>query len=353
MVFSSIQAYLDQSNWQQQLNQPIGIGGTTSGNPQFPPALQPPPPPPHGMGGGPGNPGSIRPGSMSDRARMANIPMPEAALKCPRCESTNTKFCYFNNYSLSQPRHFCKTCRRYWTRGGSLRNVPVGGGCRRNKRSKGRGSSSNSPVSGGGGDLQNSGSTSSISLTSSGANSRGSLLGMMPQLQLPPLRFITPLSQLTEFNPGESALNYGGLSGPSVVTTDQMNFHTMNISPLGGGYATEQWRMQAAQISSLAGLDLASNLYPFQSVNLEATNYVNEGGLIRPKNMISSSGLSTQMASVKMEDNNNNFNNQEVNLSRPFLGAQGNDYHQWATNTSSANWTDLSGFSSSSGTNPM
>ncbi|KAK1326739.1 Dof zinc finger protein DOF1.4 [Acorus calamus] len=47
----------------------------------------------------------------------------------------NTKFCYYNNYSLSQPRHFCKSCKRYWTRGGTLRNVPVGGGCRRkNKR---------------------------------------------------------------------------------------------------------------------------------------------------------------------------------------------------------------------------
>ncbi|XP_028757099.1 dof zinc finger protein DOF2.4-like [Neltuma alba] len=79
---------------------------------------------------------SIRPGSMADRARLAKIPPPEAALKCPRCESTNTKFCYFNNYSLSQPRHFCKTCRRYWTRGGALRNVPVGGGCRRNKKTK-------------------------------------------------------------------------------------------------------------------------------------------------------------------------------------------------------------------------
>nr|QPM65713.1 Dof transcription factor [Betula platyphylla]QYF06656.1 Dof [Betula platyphylla] len=62
-------------------------------------------------------------------------PQPEQALKCPRCDSTNTKFCYYNNYSLSQPRYFCKSCRRYWTKGGTLRNVPVGGGCRKNKRS--------------------------------------------------------------------------------------------------------------------------------------------------------------------------------------------------------------------------
>ncbi|XP_074566872.1 dof zinc finger protein DOF2.1-like [Curcuma longa] len=58
----------------------------------------------------------------------------EQCLKCPRCESANTKFCYYNNYSLSQPRYFCKACRRYWTQGGSLRNVPVGGGCRKNKK---------------------------------------------------------------------------------------------------------------------------------------------------------------------------------------------------------------------------
>ncbi|KAF8022921.1 hypothetical protein BT93_F0436 [Corymbia citriodora subsp. variegata] len=53
------------------------------------------------------------------------------ALPCPRCDSINTKFCYFNNYNLSQPRHFCKSCRRYWTQGGTLRNVPVGGGSRK------------------------------------------------------------------------------------------------------------------------------------------------------------------------------------------------------------------------------
>ncbi|RDX76207.1 Dof zinc finger protein DOF5.3, partial [Mucuna pruriens] len=61
---------------------------------------------------------------------------PQQPQKCPRCDSLNTKFCYYNNYSLSQPRYFCKTCRRYWTQGGTLRNVPVGGGCRKGKRAK-------------------------------------------------------------------------------------------------------------------------------------------------------------------------------------------------------------------------
>lgn len=56
--------------------------------------------------------------------------------KCPRCDSTNTKFCYFNNYSRTQPRHFCRACCRYWTEGGTLRSVPAGGGVRKNKRRK-------------------------------------------------------------------------------------------------------------------------------------------------------------------------------------------------------------------------
>ncbi|XP_051121685.1 dof zinc finger protein DOF1.8-like [Andrographis paniculata] len=71
-------------------------------------------------------------------------PEKEQALNCPRCNSTNTKFCYYNNYSLSQPRYFCKGCRRYWTNGGTLRNVPVGGGSRKNRRPSSSSSSSSS-----------------------------------------------------------------------------------------------------------------------------------------------------------------------------------------------------------------
>ncbi|KDP28460.1 hypothetical protein JCGZ_14231 [Jatropha curcas] len=72
---------------------------------------------------------------------------PQEQLNCPRCNSTNTKFCYYNNYSLTQPRYFCKTCRRYWTEGGSLRNVPVGGGSRKNKRSTSSAAASSSASS--------------------------------------------------------------------------------------------------------------------------------------------------------------------------------------------------------------
>ncbi|KFK34290.1 hypothetical protein AALP_AA5G126000 [Arabis alpina] len=68
-------------------------------------------------------------------------------LPCPRCDSSNTKFCYYNNYNFSQPRHFCKSCRRYWTHGGTLRDIPIGGGTRKSaKRSRTCSSSASSAV---------------------------------------------------------------------------------------------------------------------------------------------------------------------------------------------------------------
>ncbi|XP_030521810.2 cyclic dof factor 1-like isoform X2 [Rhodamnia argentea] len=58
---------------------------------------------------------------------------PDKILPCPRCNSMDTKFCYYNNYNVNQPRHFCRACQRYWTAGGTMRNVPVGAGRRKNK----------------------------------------------------------------------------------------------------------------------------------------------------------------------------------------------------------------------------
>ncbi|CAN8264656.1 unnamed protein product [Cochlearia groenlandica] len=66
---------------------------------------------------------------------------PTKIIPCPRCKSMETKFCYYNNYNVNQPRHFCKACQRYWTSGGTMRSVPVGAGRRKNKNN----SSSSSP----------------------------------------------------------------------------------------------------------------------------------------------------------------------------------------------------------------
>ncbi|KAG7548554.1 Zinc finger Dof-type [Arabidopsis suecica] len=66
-------------------------------------------------------------------SQEAKLKKPDKILPCPRCSSMETKFCYYNNYNVNQPRHFCKKCQRYWTAGGTMRNVPVGAGRRKNK----------------------------------------------------------------------------------------------------------------------------------------------------------------------------------------------------------------------------
>ncbi|XP_068644216.1 dof zinc finger protein DOF3.6-like [Aristolochia californica] len=324
MVFPSAPVYLDPPNWQQQHNHQ-----QVCENLQHPP--QPPPP-----ATGPGGAGSIRPGSMADRARLAKLPQPEQALKCPRCDSTNTKFCYFNNYSLSQPRHFCKTCRRYWTRGGALRNVPVGGGCRRNKRSKG--SSSKSPASA---DRQT-GSASASSIPPSSCTS--DVLGHLaphPQHQLP---FMATLHHLSDYGAADIGLNFGGIH-PTVGSAtggggSDMDFQMCGASSSGGGAilsggTSEHWRIpQVQQFSYLTGLEPPPALYPFE----EGVEHPYSGGAAAQLRAKPPSSSVTQMAPVKMEGND-----QGLNLPRHFLGMSGNDQY-WGGNA----WTDLSGFTSSS-----
>lgn len=69
----------------------------------------------------------------NDLSQEKTLKKPDKILPCPRCNSMDTKFCYYNNYNVNQPRHFCKNCQRYWTAGGTMRNVPIGSGRRKNK----------------------------------------------------------------------------------------------------------------------------------------------------------------------------------------------------------------------------
>lgn len=69
----------------------------------------------------------------SSEEKTTALKKPDKILPCPRCNSADTKFCYYNNYNVNQPRHFCRNCQRYWTSGGSMRTVPVGSGRRKNK----------------------------------------------------------------------------------------------------------------------------------------------------------------------------------------------------------------------------
>ncbi|XP_061367432.1 cyclic dof factor 3-like [Gastrolobium bilobum] len=71
----------------------------------------------------------------TNNSQEKTLKKPDKILPCPRCNSMDTKFCYYNNYNINQPRYFCKACQRYWTAGGTMRNVPVGAGRRKNKNS--------------------------------------------------------------------------------------------------------------------------------------------------------------------------------------------------------------------------
>jgi len=284
-----------------------------------------------GAGGGPTAGGSaIRPGSMTERARLAKIPQPEPGLKCPRCESTNTKFCYFNNYSLSQPRHFCKTCRRYWTRGGALRNVPVGGGCRRNKRTKSSKSNSSSAASASGAG----GTSSSTSSTATGGSSAGgaSGAGIMPSHQghghLPFLASLHhPLAGGDHYSTGASRLGFPGLS-----SLDPVDYHQFGASAGAGGAALglEQWRLPQIQhqFPFLSGRPDAvpptmSGIYPFDVEGHGGDGTGFAGHMLGASKVPGSAGLITQLASVKMEDNPASA--AMANSSpREFLGLPGN-----------------------------
>ncbi|KAK7312476.1 hypothetical protein VNO77_36365 [Canavalia gladiata] len=307
MVFSSIPVFVDPPNWQQQPNHPQANG---SDNTQLLPPL--PPQQPHV--------GSIRPGSMADRARLAKIPPPEAALKCPRCESTNTKFCYFNNYSLSQPRHYCKTCRRYWTRGGALRNVPVGGGCRRNKKNKRSRSKSPAPST----EKQTLSSSPSAILPPSAGTTTHELISQLPQP--PNLPFMASLHNLNRFSVGNMGL---GLRDIHHGHNDHIGFQIggTNSGPAGGGM--DQWRLQ--QIPFLNGFESTSaGSFPFQTESIETPN----SGLVG--DLTTGSRVSQMPPSVKMEEAG------AINLlSRsPLNVSENNQYYSWTT--------DISGLASSS-----
>ncbi|WRX17938.1 zinc finger protein [Theobroma cacao] len=66
--------------------------------------------------------------SDATNSQKKTLKKPDKILLCPRCNSMDTKFCYYSNYNINQPHHFCKACQRYWTTSGTMRNMPVGAG---------------------------------------------------------------------------------------------------------------------------------------------------------------------------------------------------------------------------------
>lgn len=344
----------------QQPNQQAGID---TQNLQIPPPPQPPSLTITVIEDG-GYQSSIRPGSMVDRARLAKIHQPDAALKCPRCESTNTKFCYYNNYNLSQPRHFCKTCRRYWTRGGALRNVPVGGGCRRNKRSKGNSSTrSKSSMKAATGS-----SSASANSSSSGCTNSTDVIGHLPtpspQTHLPIFLPTLQHSYSDHYIYGGTGLNFGtfptsmlarngnntsagtGTDAEFQIGTSSSGGNNGN-SLLSNGLNSEQWRLpnlqqvHQQQFPFLTNLEPQIGLFKIDGENAEPPSYVRDGGGIRfcSKAMDSSvSGMIPQVSTLKMEEN------QGLSLSKNVLGSSGNDIF-WSGSGNA--WCEVPSFTSS------
>ncbi|KAM7278480.1 hypothetical protein ACFE04_005614 [Oxalis oulophora] len=325
MVFSSVPVYLDPPNWQQQASH-------HHHHQNHPHQLLPLPPhePPHvggsteSAGGGSNSGGSIRPGSMSDRARLAKMPQPEVALKCPRCESTNTKFCYFNNYSLSQPRHFCKTCRRYWTKGGALRSVPVGGGCRRNKKIKTNHTSSKSSP-----DRQIMGSSTT---TTTNVINSDNIINQYPQQAPPQFPFLGSLHNLTQYGLGNLGLNFSGLNNQAHqiggTSSSQVQQFPFLESPTTNLFPFQSHHEGIDQGSSSSAIGESHQL--FRSMNARASNL----------------NLNSQLGQVKREGNypgGSNLSSSRIS----FMGVPENNNNQfWGGN----NWSDLSNINNSSTT---
>ncbi|KAG0551718.1 hypothetical protein BDA96_01G447100 [Sorghum bicolor] len=374
MVFPSpsVPVYLDPHppNWnnQQQGQQPRASGGADAPLlPVGPAAATAAAPEPSGLprsssAASAAVAAHARPNSMAERARLARMPQPEPALKCPRCESTNTKFCYYNNYSLSQPRHFCKTCRRYWTRGGSLRNVPVGGGCRRNKRSSksssaaAAGSSSSSKTSSSGRLLGGPSATPSTTPGVTGAIITPGLSSFSHH-HLPFLGSMHP--------PGP---NLGLAFSAGLPLLGMQHLDTVDQFPVASGGGTtigaslEQWRVQQQQqrqFPFMTGGILDLPQPPTYQLGLEA----NRGGgggsaaaaftLGQPTATSATATTGRQEGSPKkMEDSKG----QDMSLQRQYMAAlrHGSGAHGgWDGNAAGGSGSDGGGTGSAGSTWPM
>ncbi|CAG7867429.1 hypothetical protein IGI04_038908 [Brassica rapa subsp. trilocularis] len=227
-------------------------------------------------------------GFMAERANQTKAPRPEGALKCPRCNSINTKFCYNNNYNPTQPRHYCKACRRYWTHGGKLRDVPEGGRRRRNSKKNKNG---------------NAKSSSTVNAPSS---SSGQLRTNHQFPFLPTLQNLTQLGGIGLNLAAANGNNQAHHIGPSLMNDlgflhvgNERNSHDNNNSEnnlMGpGGFPL---------------FDPTSGPYGFQNEG----NIGNDVGLSFPSTSMVDSSI-YQTGPVKMEEQPN-----LVNLSRPVSG---------------------------------
>jgi hypothetical protein len=188
-------------------------------------------------------------------------------IPCPRCQSMNTKFCYYNNYSVNQPRHFCRNCQRYWTVGGTLRNVPVGGGSRKKTRPRGRGDAY--LVRGGVVDADVVASMApNLALLS--ASSCMSQLSMLP----PALGFASQLPFLGGYA-GSSSLMRSPISGLQEVPELQSFYDPVpQLAPVNSapshGFLLPELQSVGAHNDALASVMVKAGLWPAAAPQMQA-----------------------------------------------------------------------------------
>ncbi|KAK1404167.1 Dof-type domain-containing protein [Heracleum sosnowskyi] len=193
--------------------------------------------------------------------------------RCPRCDSSNTKFCYYNNYNLSQPRYFCKTCRRYWTKGGALRNIPIGGGSRKNKKIYIKSSSSSSRFSSDFLDLAGSSSylnhiggfKFSNSDLSPGINfltTYNSYSKLISPIQHNQQLFITPYGNISRSLPSSSCSSLHNLSGTSSGNFTRFSFPLSSTTGLKQDYV-----LQYDENTTRSNNIVASSILSLSSIN--------------------------------------------------------------------------------------
>ena len=291
---------------------------------------------------------------------------------------------------MTQPRHFCKACRRYWTRGGALRNVPVGGGCRRNKRSSSKSSSGGGGGSGGssskscltspstllGGDRiplhMDLVSTSSLGPTIPGLPSAGGGTGMSS--------FMASLQNIAQLGMGNLGLTFGGalntlphhslegLGGLNGSGSDGSglteNRHHHNLDQFHHLNPNNSTNTQVQFPNFLEGFEIpgSSEMFNTSYQNDQIGDNNNDDENQQQSNDDIPKSCSSQFAPIKMESDRqegfnlhkqfiNNIsssdnNNNQVTGNNQFWGV--NNTTNINTSAATTMWTDLSGLNSSS-----
>ncbi|KAK8663916.1 hypothetical protein V6N13_083721 [Hibiscus sabdariffa] len=255
--------------------------------------------------GTPTSSSSPSPSPSSSPATSSN-PESHQNLRCPRCDSSNTKFCYYNNYNLTQPRHFCKTCRRYWTKGGALRNVPIGGGCRKNKSGAGVVSTSSlgkstsfskmktvvSEIGRSGFDHELQSTTPILWTTASPQSSH--LLSLLRTTQNPnPNTLCDPVGTKEEV----SLLGSQVMNEPATVATAALNARTLGLDLVNPFWKSNQQQNNNGFLAGEVQNAGIQQLYQRLKSSSPSTYYSNTSAVIL-SNVASSSSLSLSPSSI-------------------------------------------------------